>query len=81
MMTNSSALITDMGTIVALTPNATSTANAIAAAGAIMDLPGQLKLALLKLQEVAKILADADANVDSGDPIQSTLTNIRNVLV
>lgn len=80
-MSASTTLLTDMATIVALTPTAASTAAAIAAAGPIMDLPGNLKLAQAKLQEAKLLLVACDVDVDSGDPIQTTLTNVLAALV
>ena len=52
----SSQCITDMVTASTATYSATATANALAAAGPIMDLNGVLKSVTLKLQECAVIL-------------------------
>lgn len=79
-MSASTALITDLTTVITTGPSATSEANAVAAAGPLMDLKGNLKLALLKLQEADKLLEEVDTNIDSGDGIQATLTNIRSSL-
>ncbi len=75
-MAASTQLITDMGTAITAGPNATSTANAIAAAGPIQDLKGQLELVRLKLQEARVMLLEIDTVVDSGDGIQTQVTDV-----
>lgn len=75
-MAASTALITDIGTAISTGPNATSTANAIAAAGPIMDVKGNLELVRLKLQEAKVLLTEIDKVVDSGDTIQTQVTNV-----
>lgn len=75
-MSASTALITDVQTAITTGPNATSQANAIAAAGPLMDLKGNLELVLLKLKEAKTLLTACDTNIDSGDAIQSGVTNV-----
>jgi hypothetical protein len=52
----STQLITDMNAASSGAYSATATANAIAAAGPIMDLTGVLKTVMLRFQEAAVIL-------------------------
>ena len=75
-MAASTALITDMQAVISTGPNATSLAAAIAAAGPIGDLKGNLELVLLKLQEAKQLLTQLDVVIDSGDSIQATVTNV-----
>lgn len=80
-MSASSALITDMTTAVTTGPNATSKALAIAAAGPIQSIEGNLVLVQMKLQEAKVLLDQIDVVVDSGDPIQTQITNVLAALV
>jgi hypothetical protein len=75
-MTASSALITDAGSAATTGPTAASKAKAIAAAGPIQDLAGNLALLKLKLTECAKLNTQIIAALDSGDGIKTTLDNI-----
>jgi len=75
-MAASTALITDLGSAITTGPNATSLANAIAAAGPITDLKGALELVRTKLQEARVLLVACDAVIDSGDAIQAGVTNV-----
>lgn len=89
-MTNSTSLITDMGTAITTataSPNAVSTAAAIAAGGPIQDLPGMLRLAQLKLQEAKDILARLRAVspytvkvIADADAISAGVDSVINVL-
>jgi hypothetical protein len=54
---NSTQLITDMTTVINNGNSATALANAIAAAGPIMDLPGMLQSVRLNFQEAVEKLA------------------------
>lgn len=80
-MTNSTTLITDMKSAISTGPSAASVALSNAASGQIMDLPGNMGLVLLKLQE-AKVLLNAIVtnDMDSGDGIKSTLQGVLNSL-
>jgi hypothetical protein len=68
-MSASSALLTDVTTVITNGPSATTKANSIAAAGPINDYVGNTKGLLLKLQEasvLAKLLVtDTDSSGDS----------------
>ena len=70
-VSNSSAVITDLGTAVTAWPySATATANSIAAAGPITDLRGALEVCQLHAQEMVKILS----YILEGSAVQTSLT-------
>jgi len=80
---SSQQLITDTNSVITNGPSATTTANAIAAAGPIQDYVGNTKQLLLKLQE-AKTLAvliiqDTDSGTDGTN--LTLLTGITGSLV
>ena len=104
-MANSTAIITDLNTIIAAGPSAATIANAVnpagvtVAAGAggltngsgvyatgsgityyggIMDYVGNMKLCLLKAQEIAVLLARVAADTDSGDGQQANIIKVLN---
>ncbi len=66
-MPKSTAMITDMTSVITNGPAAVTTANAIAAAGPIMDYVGVCKLALLKMNEAEIALAVMKTDTDAGD--------------
>ena len=72
-MAASNQIITDITLVISNGPSATTTANAIAAAGPIQDYPGNTKLALLKFQEASVLLAKVIINTDSTDSANLTL--------
>lgn len=79
-MEASTQLITDDKAAITTGPDATSTANAIAAVGPIQDLKGNLELLVVKLQETRRLIDEIDTVVDSGDPIQTQITDIKDSL-
>ncbi len=80
-MTTSTAILADLNTAISTGPSATSTANAIAAAGPIMDLLGNLELARTKAKELKSLLTSIIAVLDSGDGIKTGITNVRDTFV
>lgn len=80
-MTTSTAILTDLNSVISTGPSAASTAAAIAAAGPIGDLLGNLELARTKAKEYKAFLTQIIASLDSGDGIKTTITNIRDTFV
>ena len=76
-MAASTQIITDLQTAETAGGDATTTANAIAAAGPIQDVGGMLTNAVIHAQELRKLLLELDTVVDAGDGFQ---TQIRVVL-
>lgn len=68
-MPKSTALLTDLGTVITNGPSATTQANAIAAAGPIQDYIGMCYLLKGKFQEAAVLLTQVKGVIDSGDTI------------
>jgi len=71
--TPSSLLITDISTVITNGPNATTTANASAPAGPIMDYLGMCASIKLHLQEVRNLFALLISVTDSTDSANLTL--------
>jgi hypothetical protein len=70
-----------MKTAIATGPSTASVANSLAASGMIMDIPGNLNLVLLKLQEAGVLLNMILTNdIDTNDGIKTGLTTVNNVL-
>lgn len=72
----STALITDMTSVITNGPNAASLAKAINPTGPIMDYQGNCRLSLLKLQEAERLLTLLISVTDSGDASKTTLTAV-----
>lgn len=70
------AIITNINTVISNGPTAATTVKANAAAGKIMDYPGNCKLVLLKLQECKNLVTDLVADTDASDPSLTTLNSI-----
>jgi len=70
------AIITQINTVISNGPTAATTTKANAAAGKIMDYPGNCKLVLLKLQECKNLVTDIVADTDAADPSLTTLNAI-----
>lgn len=66
-MPKSTAMVTDITSVITNGPAAATTAKAIAAAGPIMDYPGVCKQVLLTMEEAAIALAAVKVDTDSGD--------------
>ena len=66
MATTSTSIIADMSTVSNNGPNATTQANAIAAAGRIMDYIGNNTILKAKFQETSVLLTAVKANTDAG---------------
>jgi len=81
-MANSSAIITDLGTVITNGPSASTTAAAISASGNIQDYPGNCKLLQLKAQEMAVLMARVVAVTDPGTDSANyaKLITVQNVL-
>ena len=75
-MAASTQIITDLKSARDTGPNATSQANAIAAAGPIQDAKGILFLCVTKAEELRKMLLELDTVIDSGDGIQTQITDV-----
>ncbi len=73
--TPSTTYIADATTVFTNGPGATTKANAIAAAGPIMDYLGNVALVITKLQEAAVLLDAIIAVTDSTDSTNLTLLN------
>lgn len=80
-MTTSSQILTDLNSAITTGPSAATQANAIAAAGPIIDFLGSLELARTKAKELKALLTTMISVFDSGDSIKSTITNIRDTFV
>lgn len=65
-MANSTTLITDLGTVKTNGFSATTLANALAAAGKIMDMPGNLQGCIVGLYDVKRRLSEVQTNIDAG---------------
>jgi hypothetical protein len=80
-MAASTTIIVDMTTVLTNGPSSTTTANALAAGGPIMDYLGNSKLLLLKFNETSQLLAKIITDTDATDAtnlallvgVQSTL--------
>jgi hypothetical protein len=68
-------LIGDTKSVISNGPNSTTQANAIAAAGPIMDYPGNVNLMLTKFQECNNILTRVKQDTDASDSTNLTLIN------
>lgn len=79
-MTASTTLITDMGTAISTGPSATSKGLALAAAGPIESLEGNMALIQLKLQEAKVLIGQVLGAIDAGDGIKTTLQNVQSSL-
>lgn len=66
-------MIADMKSVISNGPSATTKANAIAAAGPIMDYAGVCNEALLKMEETEEVLAKVITNTAAGDSANTTL--------
>ncbi len=77
-MAASTAILTDLDTIISTGFSATAKAAALAAAGPIMDLDGMAKLAKLQAQELKKTLQAIDSNVGAGADatVQQKVTDV-----
>jgi broad specificity polyphosphatase/5'/3'-nucleotidase SurE len=75
-MAFSTNLISDLGTVAAATPATATTAAAIAAAGPIMDYPGNTGLLLTKAKEFFVLALKVLADTDAGD---GQLANIKKI--
>ena len=80
-MTTSSALLTDIASVITTGPTTLSTAKSIAATGPINDLLGMLLLCQSKLKETKQLLTNIIAGLDASDGIKTTLTNMLNTFV
>lgn len=89
MASNSTQIITDLNTAATSTFTAGEKASAIAAAGPIMDIAGNINLCKTKAQEIAEILAyllegaavQTSLTAPSGGIIPSSDTTLYNTLV
>lgn len=81
-MANSTAIITDLGTVITNGPSTSTTAAAISASGNIQDYPGNCRLLQLKAQEmavlIAKVLAVTDQPTDATN--YAKLVSVQNIL-
>jgi len=89
-MAKSTQVITDLKTAVAATTSAAANVRAQAASNMIQDPVAQKQIALVKAQELLKLLnelvldansATTNAIIQSGDPDFTTLDSVRQVLV
>lgn len=81
-MANSTQMITDISTVITNGPNAATQALANVASGEIMDYPGNLNVALLKMQELQQLLTAIIGDTDASDAANlALLTKINNNLV
>jgi hypothetical protein len=65
-MANSTSLITDLGTVKTNGFSTTTLANALAAAGKIQDMNGNLQGCIVGLYDVKRRLTEMIADVDAG---------------
>lgn len=65
-MAFSTAVITDMSSVITNGPSTATLSNSIAPSGAIMDYAGQCKLVKLKCQEISVLLGKIVAQTDPG---------------
>lgn len=79
-MPKSTAMITDMTSVITNGPQAATTANAIAAAGPITDYPGVCKLQLEIMNEALNMLTLVNTVLDGSDPIKTTVGALIDVL-
>lgn len=80
-MAASSAYLTDIATVIATGPTAATVVKANAAAGPIMDYPGNCKLVQLHLQECLVQLTALHGVTDAADSANKTLlSNLIDVL-
>lgn len=63
----STAIITDIGSVITNGPSTLTKAASIAAAGPIMDYVGMSELAKLKAEELKVLIAQLFANTSAGD--------------
>lgn len=82
-MPNSTAVITDISTVITNGPSASTVSNCTVASGAIMDYAGMTKLVKLKMQEISVILGKLAAQTDSGSDNTNLvlINNIKNDFV
>lgn len=74
-MAKSTALITDITSVITNGPAGTTPAKSIAAAGPIMDYPGNCSLILTYFQETAFLLGKVAGVTDAGDTANLALIN------
>ncbi len=74
-MAKSTAMLTDIGTVITNGPGATTLATVNAAAGPLMDYLGNCNLVKTKLQEAEVQLAAIKTDTDSTDSTNLTLIN------
>ena len=74
-MPKSTAMITDIGTVITNGPNAATVAKAIAPAGPIQDYQSNCKGILLRLQECVNLLGTVKSVTVSGDATELGLIN------
>lgn len=79
-MAASTTLITDLGTVTTNKFSATTLANALAAAGKIQDMNGNLQGLIIGLDDVKRRLQELIADVDAGSD-GTNLTLLNNVLL
>jgi hypothetical protein len=80
-MAKSTQLITDSKALATGTFSATSTADAIAAAGPITDLSGLSTAILLHYEEALNMLTLLKAATDAGDPLRTQIQALIDVSV
>lgn len=80
-MPASTTVIADLKTANTTGPNATSLANALDPTKKIMDLKGNIDLAVLKAIELKTLLTELNTAVDAGDPIKTQIANVLLTLV
>lgn len=76
----SGTVITDIKTCITTGPSATTTTNAIAAAGPIIDFLGMLKQVLLYFQELFVLYTQMKTDTDASDPNLTTINSILTAL-
>jgi hypothetical protein len=81
-MAASTTIITDLSTADSTGPSATSMTNSNDPTKAIMDLKGNINLALVKAKELKELLNSIVGGgvhagiIDAGDPIKTNLNNV-----
>lgn len=70
-MANSTAMITDMGTVATNGPSSVTTATSIAAAGPILDYPGMVQSVIIDLSDLKTklglVLNNTDGSSDAAN--------------
>jgi hypothetical protein len=80
-MAVSSQLITDLKTAYSTGVSSQSSQNAIAPAGVIEDLPGNIQLCIVGLSDTKRRLLEILKDIDAADPMLATLQNVSNTIV